>query len=109
VCDFFADFVIPTIPPYSVVVMDNHPMHYGNSGTTLSQILELKNFYIVYLPPYSPDMNPIENCFGTVKYYLKNDPVWFSVDPSTAILNAIKYVMIKLSIGIRCAVIQLFK
>jgi len=85
---FFADYVIASIPDYSLIVMDNHPMHHGIAGNTLSQILDLKNCCLGYLPPYSPDLNPIENVFGTIKYHLKNHPNWFMMDPTGAILKA---------------------
>jgi hypothetical protein len=40
----------------------------------------LKNFRgvkLVYLPPYSPDFNPIEECFSFVKAYIRRDHVEF--------------------------------
>jgi len=73
-------------------MMDNLSSHRGIAGETLAQILALKNSSLVYLPPYSPDLNPIENTFGTIKYYLKDDPYSFITDPLLAILLACKKV-----------------
>jgi len=66
VCEFFVDFLLPVIPINSIIVMDNHSAHHGQSGIILAQILALKNCSLVYLPPYSADLNPIENTFGTL-------------------------------------------
>jgi len=88
VVNFFTDFVINILPHNSIVVMDNHPMHHGITGETLEYILELKNCHCVYLPPYSPDFNPIETAFGTIKYYLKDQPDAFALNPFNSILTA---------------------
>jgi len=89
-CNFFVDYVLNVIPANSLIIMDNYPMHHGDAGTALALILSLKNCSLIYLPPYSPDLNPIENAFGTIKHYLKDDPLYFIESPENAILNACK-------------------
>jgi len=76
-------YELPVVPEYSLIIMDNHPMNHGMAGDTLSDILDLKNCAIEYLPAYCPDFNPIES-FATIKYYLKNDPQLFLDDPMSS-------------------------
>ena len=45
--------------------MDNAPCHNGAAQ-------EFPNMAIKFLPPYSPFLNPIENCFGVFKSHLKH-------------------------------------
>ena len=47
-----------------IVVMDNVPFHKYNK---FKVFFVAKNCSLVYLPPYSPDLNPIENGFGCIK------------------------------------------
>lgn len=54
--------------PYSIVVMDNCSIHH------VQPVLDAFNqadIVVRFLLPYSPDMNPVENVFSYVKYYLK--------------------------------------
>ena len=48
--------------------MDNASIHCTNS---VADILRDAGILVLYLPPYSPDYNPIEEAFSYVKYYLK--------------------------------------
>ena len=48
----------------SVIVMDNARIHHDNELITLLEGLGCR---IVFLPPYSPDFNPIETAFLTIK------------------------------------------
>ena len=76
--DAFYDFVcgtlIPNMHPYdgqspnSVVVMDNCSIHHIDR---VQQLLDNAGIIVIYLPPYSPDLNPIESAFSYVKLYLK--------------------------------------
>jgi transposase len=54
----------PTLSPGQVVVMDNLSAH---KGGRVQEILERAGCELVYLPPYSPDFNPIEQAFSKVK------------------------------------------
>ena len=51
--------------PMSITVMDNCSIHHTED------VAELFQNVLMYLPPYSPDTNPIELAFGYVKAYLK--------------------------------------
>ncbi len=54
----------PTLQPSHVVVMDNLPAHKVAGGR---QAIEARGAKLLYLPPYSPDFNPIENAFAKFK------------------------------------------
>ena len=54
--------------PRSLVVMDNATIHHSE---IIKQLIEQKGAKLVYLPPYSPDLNPIELMFGQYKLALK--------------------------------------
>ena len=62
-----------SINPLSVVIMDNASIHHVQSTIDL---IESVGSRVIFLPPYSPDLNPLEQVFGTVKAILKeNDSV----------------------------------
>ena len=54
----------PALHPGDLVVMDNLSSHRAVSAITA---IETVGARVVYLPPYSPDLNPIENIFSKVK------------------------------------------
>jgi transposase len=54
----------PTLGPGQVVVMDNLSAH---KGGRVKEIIEGRGCELLYLPPYSPDFNPIEQAFSKVK------------------------------------------
>ena len=66
----------------SVIVMDNARIHHDNE---LIELLEGLGCRVVFLPPYSPDFNPIETAFSTIKSWIRrnrdfmeacNDPIY---------------------------------
>lgn len=61
-------FLVPTLKPGDIVVMDNLPAHKSPAVRT---IIEAAGAELLYLPPYSPDLNPIEMAFSKMKAYLK--------------------------------------
>ena len=56
--------LLPKLPAQSVVVMDNATFH---KGTQMQKILEEAGHTLVYLPPWSPDLNPIEKKWAQAK------------------------------------------
>ncbi len=60
--------LVPTLSPGQVVVMDNISAH---KGGRVKGIVEARGCELVYLPPYSPDLNPIEQVFSKVKGLLR--------------------------------------
>jgi transposase len=51
-----------------IVVMDNLSAH---TGATIRQLIEARGACLQFLPPYSPDFNPIELCWSKVKAALR--------------------------------------
>jgi transposase len=58
----------PTLRPGQVVVMDNLSAH---KGGRVRELIEGRDCELLYLPPYSPDLNPIEGAFSKVKGLLR--------------------------------------
>jgi len=77
--DKFFDYVrgslIPQMNPFdgtssrSIAVLDNCSIHHV---TEVADIFKSSGIVVLYLPPYSPDLNPIEEAFSYIKYYLKS-------------------------------------
>lgn len=60
--------LVPTLTPGDVVVMDNLPAH-KVAGVRVA--IEQAGAELHYLPPYSPDFNPIEMAFAKLKAFLR--------------------------------------
>ena len=58
----------PELRPGDIVVMDNLSSH---KGPRIRQMIEAAGGSLLYLPPYSPDFNPIENAFAKLKALLR--------------------------------------
>jgi transposase len=60
--------LVPELRQGDVVIMDNLP---GHKGPNVRQLIEAVGASLLYLPPYSPDFNPIENAFAKLKALLR--------------------------------------
>ena len=60
--------LVPELRPGDVVVMDNLP---ATRVRTCAALIEEAGASLLYLPPYSPDFNPIENAFAKLKALLR--------------------------------------
>ena len=58
----------PELRPGQVVVMDNLSSH---KGSRIRRLIEERGCELLYLPPYSPDLNPIEEAFSKLKGALR--------------------------------------
>lgn len=58
----------PTLKPGQIVVMDNLSSH---KGPRVKELIEGRGCKLLYLPPYSPDLNPIEEAFAKLKALLR--------------------------------------
>lgn len=56
------------LKPGDIVIMDNLSSHKGNQ---VREAIEAVGASLLYLPPYSPDLNPIENAFAKIKAHLR--------------------------------------
>lgn len=60
--------LVPELRPGDIVVMDNLGSH---KGVGVKEAIEAAGASLLYLPPYSPDFNPIENAFAKLKAKLR--------------------------------------
>lgn len=60
--------LIPELSPGDVVIMDNLSSH---KGPQVRSMIKAAGANLLYLPPYSPDLNPIENAFAKLKALLR--------------------------------------
>jgi transposase len=58
----------PVLRPHHIVVMDNLAAHKVDG---VRQAIEACGATLLYLPPYSPDLNPIENAFAKLKAHVR--------------------------------------
>ena len=58
----------PELRPGDIVVMDNLSSH---KGAAIRAMIEAAGASLLYLPPYSPDFNPIEKAFSKLKAHLR--------------------------------------
>ena len=60
--------LVPQLRPGDTVVMDNLPAH---KGADVRRAIEGAGATLLYLPPYSPDFDPIEMVFAKLKAILR--------------------------------------
>lgn len=65
---YLKDILIPTLRPGDIVVMDNLRTHHIQA---VGELLHDAGIKLLYLPPYSPDLNPIEKLWSKVKSILR--------------------------------------
>ena len=58
----------PTLKPGDMVILDNLPSHKSEKAKA---ILKERGAWFLFLPPYSPDLNPIEMAFSKIKAHLR--------------------------------------
>lgn len=66
---FLEKVLLPQLWTGAIVVMDNLPVHYAHAAQLL---LESVGAQIKFLPPYSPDLSPIELCWSKLKEILRS-------------------------------------
>jgi len=65
---YVAQVLVPELRAGDIVVMDNLSSH---KGPRVRELIEAAGACLLYLPPYSPDFNPIENAFSKLKALLR--------------------------------------
>jgi transposase len=79
---YVAKVLVPELRPGDIVIMDNLSSH---KGPRVREMIEAANAGLLYLPPYSPDFNPIENAFSKLKAHLRKaaersvDGLWAAI------------------------------
>ncbi len=65
---YVGQVLVPELEQRDVVVLDNLPAH---KNPRVRAMIEAAGASLLYLPPYSPDFNPIENAFSKLKALLR--------------------------------------
>jgi transposase len=65
---YFETLLLPSIPRWSVIILDNARFHCSASTQAL---VEQAGCFLMYLPAYSPDLNPIEHVWAALKKALQ--------------------------------------
>jgi transposase len=65
---YVEEVLAPSLRPGQLVVMDNLAAH---KGERVKELIEDRGCELLYLPPYSPDLNPIEEAFSKIKRILR--------------------------------------
>jgi transposase len=76
---YVEQLLVPCLRPGDIVIMDNLGSH---KSAELRRIIRAAGARLWYLPPYSPDLNPIEQAFAKIKHWMRAaqkrtvDEVW---------------------------------
>ena len=95
---FLRNSLLPILQPFnyvnkhSVVIMDNASIHHIDSIVNL--IETQVGARLLFLPPYSPDLNPLEEVFGQVKAIMKNNTSLFQVSTCPRALLTLAFNMV---------------
>ena len=82
---YIEQMLAPCLTPGDIVIMDNLSAH---KVTGIREAIEARGAALLYLPPYSPDLNPIEMVFSKLKALLRKakertrDSLWDSIGKS---------------------------
>jgi transposase len=66
---FVEELLVPTLKRGDIVFMDNSPIHKLDE---IEDAIAAVGAWVLFLPAYSPDLNPIENCWSKVKARLRS-------------------------------------
>ena len=86
---YVEQFLVPALRPGNVVVMDNLPAH---KAADVREAIEAVGCDLWYLPPYSPDFNPIEKLWSKVKAWLRRVMATTFEALSDAVVDALQAV-----------------
>ena len=87
---YVEQFLAPALRPGQIVVMDNLSSH---KVAGVRDAIEAVGARVLYLPPYSPDLNPIEQLFAKLKAMLRKaaartvDTLWLAVGEILRVLH----------------------
>ena len=87
---WFQSQLLPQLKPGQVVILDNATFH---RKSVLSRLLETVGCWLLPLPPYSPDFNPIEHTWHQIKHHIRHNTdhtldLWGKVDQAFCSLSS---------------------
>ncbi len=65
---YVEQILLPTLKPGDIVIMDNLGSH---KAAIIRQLIKAAGARLWFLPPYSPDLNPIEQAFAKIKHWMR--------------------------------------
>jgi transposase len=89
-------FLLPTLKKGDVVILDNLSAH---KGKEIRELIESVGAELWYLPPYSPDLNPIEKMWSKIKAILRKLKARTEEELIAVIANALEQITSKDVIG----------
>ena len=87
--NYLKNILCPTLKSGDIVVMDNLSVH---KNKDVEKIINLVGAKVKYLPPYSPDLNPIEMMWSKMKSYLRKWKIRIKEFLPAAVDKALSYV-----------------
>jgi len=90
---YLRQFLCPTLRPGDIVILDNLSTH---KVAGVKQAIAAAGAALIYLPPYSPDLNPIEKLFAKLKALLRKaakrsvDDLWNEIGELLNTLSSAK-------------------
>jgi transposase len=78
--------LLPQLWKGAIIVMDNLPVHHAKTVETLIKSFGVK---VKFLPPYSPDLSPIELCWSKIKEIMRSEAARSSETLDAALTKAI--------------------
>jgi len=94
---YVTEYLLPVLLPFngtnprSIMIMDNASIHHVDTNV---QLIENSQAKVIFLPPYSPDLNPLEPVFSKVKTIMKENDKLFQVTSAPRALLALAFGMI---------------
>jgi transposase len=81
--------LLPTLPTAKLIIVDNYAVH---QSYKVRRLIKAHGCYLSYLPPYSPDFNPIEMAFSKLKAYLRKVAARTTEHLENAIVTALQII-----------------
>ena len=94
---FIRHYLLPVLLPFnwsnpnSIVILDNAAIHHVAHNV---QLIESSGAKVIFLPPYSPDLNPLEIVFSKVKSIMKENDKLFQATSTPEVLLTMAFAMI---------------
>jgi transposase len=86
---YVCDVLAPQLWVGAIVVMDNLKVHHADS---VRRAIEAVGARVVFLPPYSPDLSPIELCWSKLKQFLRSKATRTYEALDQAMTEAVDYI-----------------
>ena len=93
---FFRRDLLPRLLPGAVLVLDNASIHKGGQ---IERLARRAGCRVMYLPPYSPDLNPIEMIWSFVKRLVRREGPRDEASRRTAVASGLASVTAELAIS----------